>query len=79
MPDTNRTLDSLWPNGETRDYRSKKRIDKNWETLTENEASVIEGRWFGSTLQEIGNEIGVSRQRVSQIEIRALIKLEATG
>ncbi|MDJ0787794.1 MAG: sigma-70 family RNA polymerase sigma factor [Myxococcota bacterium] len=58
------------------------RIERLLETLDERERSVVEQR-FGirgqepRTLQQLGDEMGLSRERVRQIEKGALAKLEA--
>lgn len=45
--------------------------------MTDNEKRIIHGRYFGErkTLQRLGREIGISRERVRQIEFNALKKL----
>ena len=58
----------------------KNNIDKWLEQLTEKQCEVVTRR-FGlhgydiSTLEEVGNSIGVTRERVRQIQIEALRKL----
>jgi RNA polymerase nonessential primary-like sigma factor len=54
---------------------------ENWlSQLTEKQREVVERR-FGlhgheaATLEEVGNEIGVTRERVRQIQIEALRRL----
>ncbi|MGE4340365.1 MAG: RNA polymerase sigma factor RpoH [Pigmentiphaga sp.] len=53
-------------------------------TLDERSRRIIEARWLpaevgesGATLQELGNEFGVSAERIRQIESRAMQKLRA--
>ncbi len=58
----------------------KKNIEKALSSLTEREQSVIRRR-FGlgedtpHTLEEVGNEFDVTRERVRQIEVKAIRKL----
>ena len=57
-----------------------KHLDIWLKQLNEKQKRVVEGR-FGlngskmSTLEEVGNEIGVTRERVRQIQVEALAKL----
>ena len=57
-----------------------KHLDLWLEQLNEKQKKVVEGR-FGlngrkmSTLEEVGNDIGVTRERVRQIQVEALAKL----
>lgn len=56
-------------------------VDKLLDSLTEREGEVIRGRFGMSdgrlqTLQELGESIGVSRERVRQIELTAVRKLK---
>ncbi|MEO2044103.1 MAG: RNA polymerase sigma factor RpoD/SigA [Nitrospinaceae bacterium] len=57
------------------------RVDQLLEDLTEKESKIIKMRFgfFGeiSTLEEIGNKINLSRERVRQIEKRIKLKLKA--
>ncbi|MBW2536800.1 MAG: RNA polymerase factor sigma-32 [Deltaproteobacteria bacterium] len=56
------------------------RIDAAMESLDPRERRVIEARYLleePRQLQEIGDEMGVTKQRVSQLERRALAKLRA--
>ena len=56
-----------------------KKVDQLLEDLSEREAKILKMRFgfFGEvkTLEEIGKEIGLSRERVRQIEKRAKLKL----
>ncbi len=58
----------------------KRHIDKWLEQLTDKQCAVVERR-FGlhgreaATLEEIGNELGVTRERVRQIQIEAIRRL----
>jgi len=56
-----------------------KKVDQLLEDLSEREAKILKMRFgfFGDvkTLEEIGKEIGLSRERVRQIEKRAKLKL----
>src|SRR5260370_29168101 len=42
-----------------------------WETLTSRDRTVLELRLSGATLDQVGVTIGVTRERVRQIQIRA--------
>jgi RNA polymerase primary sigma factor len=57
-----------------------KKVDQLLEDLSEREAKILKMRFgfFGEvkTLEEIGKEIGLSRERVRQIEKRAKLKLK---
>lgn len=61
-------------------YGMATEVGKLLELLTERERTVIEGR-FGmkdgipKTLEQLGNEMKVTRERVRQIEAKALLKL----
>ena len=51
--------------------------------LTEREITIIKGHFgfdgFPKTLEKISREIGISKQAISQIEIKALRKLKFTA
>ncbi len=47
--------------------------------LTEREREVLEARTAGQSLRELGRRLGVSQERVRQIEERALSKLRAAA
>ena len=49
-------------------------FDEWCSSLDEKYQSIIRGRCIGSTLEEIGLEIGVTRERVRQIASKALMK-----
>lgn len=57
------------------------KVDQLLEDLSEREALILKMRFgfFGEvrTLEEIGKEIGLSRERVRQIEKRAKLKLKS--
>jgi RNA polymerase primary sigma factor len=53
-------------------------------TLTPREEEVLRRRFgigeeTGHTLQEVGDEFGVTRERIRQIQAKALSKLRRTG
>ena len=61
-------------------------VEKALGCLTEREREVVEHRFglktgFGKTLEEVGNEFNVTRERIRQIEAKALrkIKRSSTG
>ena len=58
----------------------KEQVDEVLHTLTEREARVLQLRFGledgrGRTLEEVGREFGVTRERIRQIEAKALRKL----
>jgi len=70
---------SVEENGILLDRKSS--IEKVLNTLTPKESSVIKLRFgidigYSMTLQEIGEEFGVTRERIRQIEVNALNKLK---
>jgi len=58
---------------------TRKRLEMALRRLTPKERDVIKRRYLGKdeTLQEIGNEWGLSRERIRQVEVRALGRLKA--
>jgi RNA polymerase primary sigma factor len=59
------------------------KIDEVLKTLTEREEKVIRLRWglgdgFARTLEEVGSVFNVTRERVRQIEAKAIRKLQHT-
>ena len=62
----------------------RKEIDRAISTLTEREANIIR-MYFGigqknpSTLEEIGTELGLTRERVRQIKEKAVRRLKQTA
>lgn len=60
------------------DAHTRERIDEAMTQLNERERWILEHRMFGEddvTLESLGRELGVSKERVRQIEARALQKL----
>ena len=58
----------------------KEQVEDVLETLSEREARVLQLRFGledgrGRTLEEVGREFGVTRERIRQIEAKALRKL----
>ncbi|MCX5814325.1 MAG: sigma-70 family RNA polymerase sigma factor [Proteobacteria bacterium] len=59
----------------------KEEIDKVLSTLTPREEKVVRmrlgiGEYSDSTLEEVGNVFGLTRERIRQIEVKALRKLQ---
>lgn len=59
-------------------------IDKALGCLTEREREVVEQRFglktgFGKTLEEVGIEFNVTRERIRQIEVKALRKIKRSS
>ena len=59
-------------------------IDKALGCLTEKEREVVEQRFglktgFGKTLEEVGIEFNVTRERIRQIEVKALRKIKKSS
>lgn len=63
----------------------REQIDAILSNLTEREAEVVRMRYgltedgYARTLEEVGQELGVTRERVRQIELRAIKKLRQLG
>ncbi|MDX1388028.1 MAG: sigma-70 family RNA polymerase sigma factor [Acidobacteriota bacterium] len=80
---TLRDPNAVSPLEQTRNSEIKGKLEKSLSTLTDREKQIIELR-FGigareaHTLEEIGNAIGLSRERVRQLEAIALDKLKKT-
>lgn len=58
---------------------NQKAIENALSTLTEKERFIIENRILKdepATLQEVGEQLGITRERVRQLEVRALDKLK---
>lgn len=57
---------------------ARRRIDRAMKSLTERERWIVESRVLGEedvTLEALGRTLGISKERVRQIEARALAKL----
>ncbi|MDH3280412.1 MAG: RNA polymerase sigma factor RpoS, partial [Gammaproteobacteria bacterium] len=87
--DPDRTLAEAIPDEKSADpadllqsERVHKYIDEWLELLTEKQREVVERR-FGlrgrdiSTLEQVGSDVGVTRERVRQIQVEALARLRA--
>lgn len=60
------------------DQHTRGRIDEAMSNLSQRERWILEHRMFGeteATLESLGRELGISKERVRQIEARALQKL----
>lgn len=72
--------DALAPTDEVQGLFLKKQIEKVLSTLSEREHEVIQyrfgiGRKSQMTLEEVGRKFGVTRERIRQIEAKALARL----
>ena len=68
------------PSHSTSDHIMNEQIETVLKTLTEREETVLRLRFgigdgYERTLEEVGNRFGVTRERVRQIETKALRKL----
>ncbi|MDR3281796.1 MAG: sigma-70 family RNA polymerase sigma factor [Endomicrobium sp.] len=69
------------PVAKTHQYRLQLELKKVLSTLTSREAEIISLRYgigvgYPSTLEEVGKKFGVTRERVRQIEAKAIRKLK---
>ncbi len=56
------------------------RVRAAWDALEERERAILRGVYYeDKSLADIGREMGVSRERVRQLEARALQKLRSVG
>ena len=77
LADENDGQEELLLARETEDNR-RQMIDQALIQLTPREQEVIAGRFFAGaakTLQDVGDELGITRERVRQLESNALKKL----
>ena len=66
----------LGPEQMTQHALMSERLDAALETLDARERGAVKARFFdGASLEDIGREYGISRERVRQIVMRALRKL----
>ncbi|MBZ0101162.1 MAG: RNA polymerase factor sigma-32 [Thermoanaerobaculia bacterium] len=78
LPYDGKSQEELLAERETQ-YRTADSISKALGVLSEREARIVRERIMADspkTLQEIGDDLGISRERVRQIEARALKKLK---
>jgi RNA polymerase primary sigma factor len=71
---------TLDPMAKTQQYKLRLELEKVLSTLTPREAEIINLRYgigigYPSTLEEVGKKFGVTRERVRQIEVKAIRKL----
>ena len=68
--------------GDKQEYNARKaKFDAAFSTLNEREQEIIRARQLAEeplTLEDLSQKYGVSRERIRQIEERALQKLQAT-
>ncbi len=64
------------PEKETDKKLLKEEIGKILKTLTPREEKILRMRSNGKTLEEIAQEFGLTRERIRQIEVKALKKLQ---
>ena len=72
------------PVTKTYQYRLQLELEKALNTLTPREAEIVRLRYgigigYPSTLEEVGKKFGVTRERVRQIESKAIRKLRYPG
>ena len=72
------------PVKKTYQYRLQLELEKALNTLTPREAEIVRLRYgigigYPSTLEEVGKKFGVTRERVRQIESKAIRKLRYAG
>ncbi|MBN2707255.1 MAG: RNA polymerase factor sigma-32 [Deltaproteobacteria bacterium] len=78
LADENEDQEVLLLNRETEEQR-RELIGRALEQLTPREQEVISGRFFSGaakTLQDVGDELGITRERVRQLENNALKKMQ---
>jgi RNA polymerase primary sigma factor len=76
LPDTQ----AISPEAQLLEGDARRRAELSWSSLNEREREVLELRFglrnsHGHTLQEIAGRLGITRERVRQIEKRALTRL----
>lgn len=60
---------------EARDRRLESSVASALRTLSEREQQILHKRYLGDTLQEVGDSYGLTRERIRQIEKKALHRL----